>query len=165
MKLTVRMLFAFLLWLACLPLVTAGEFNIGGFKFALPDSWQAKTTQNGLIATRNDESPPKGDLLKIEFCVSTELKPCEAHMFYPPLGSNPENYFCGETKPTIAKHTNGLDEVRKTCSVKNASGHWQIGMLYLTHKQRGLALGLFTSARTPAPPEFLNAFVSSVVLQ
>jgi len=166
MKLTVCDFSFFVILLACPSFAIAGEGSLGGFRFVLPDSWQVEVSKSKteLVGIHAEDPPPQGDLLKMEFCISTDSKPCNASVFYPPAGSNPENYFCGEKKPISTKYANGLDENRKVCSIKNPSGQWQIGMLYLTHGHQNLALGLFTKERESTLVEFLNAFVSSIVL-
>ena len=165
MNLSGNVLFLAMLWIALPALATASEYKFGDFEFDLPGSWQVRATGTGLTATQGDGKSIQSSLLKVEFCTSTEKTPCKAVVFFPPEGANPKNYFCGETKPVATKHPNGLDELRKMCSVTNVKGETQIGMLYLTHGQHSLGVALFVGQAGPAPSEFLDAFLSSLVLQ
>lgn len=139
----------------------AGEYRIGNFEFDIPGSWQVKASQTGIIATQGDRKPIPNSLLKMELCVSTESQPCKAALFYPPVGTDPENYYCGESLPTINHHSNGLKELRKICSFTSQGNTTRIGMLYLTSGNSNLALVLLSDASGPAPAAFLELFLSS----
>ena len=158
---------SFVVWIlvAFTQCASAGEYKIGGFEFDVPGSWQVKASPAALIATRDAVGSRNGALIKMEFCTATELKSCGSDLIEPPASANLDNYFCGKIKPIKTKHATGLEETRKVCSIENADGKSQIGMLHLTHGNRNLGLVLFFTEVDPAPSVFLDAFISSVTLQ
>lgn len=155
-----------LLWFVCPVIALADEYRLGNFEFHIPGSWQVKTTKTEVLATHGDRKPIPNTLLKMELCVPTEAQPCKASMFFPPANANPENYYCGETKPTTTLHSSGLKEIRKVCSIKSpGDDSTQIGMLYLTSSQSSLVFILLSSESSSVPAEFLDAFISSLVVK
>jgi hypothetical protein len=143
----------------------AGEYRLGAFAFDIPGSWQVKATQTEIVATQGERKPIPNSLLKMEHCISTESRPCNAEMFFPPRGANLENYYCGESLPTINDHENGLKELRKICSVTSQGNATYIGMLYLTTGRNNLGLIVLFDRSSPVPAEFLDHFISSLAVK
>ena len=157
--------FLLLLWFFQPAIAIAGDYLIGNFEFDIPGSWQVKTTNTGLIATQGDSTLTPNTLLKIEHCVSTESSPCKAEMLFLPAGSNPENYYFGKTSPTTTPQKKGLNEIQKICSIETLRSATQVGMLYLSSRQGSQGLILLSSELGPMPLEFLDAFISSLVVK
>jgi hypothetical protein len=139
----------FILGLSCSAIANADEYRLGNFQFNLASSWKITGTSSELDATNAD-----GNLMK------------SASMFFPPANQNPENYFCGETKPTTILHANGVKEMRKICSVTKQNGRpTEIGMLHLTSGQSTLGFILFTEESNSVTAAFLDTFISSLVVK
>jgi hypothetical protein len=156
----------FILGLSYSAIANADEHRLGNFQFNLASSWKITGTNSALNATNADGNLMKSAFLKIAFCIPKGAESCEVGMFFPPANQNPENYFCGETKPTTILHDNGVKEMRKICSITKQNGRpTEIGMLHLTSGQSTLAFILFTEESSSVTAAFLDTFISSLVVK